>query len=348
MAKNTKTVLNAEAQEEEPSMNVINQWWLHSNKATATCDGADINIINAWKITTGHPTVTIAFLDSQIEDHKSNLGHGVLCAELAAGKFGVAPACSSLLVKIPFQSGDDVLLKIFEDTAKKADIICCSWAVTPVYRPVSLDLFRCIREIAANGGARKNGCVICFAAGNYNAPVKDLDNKEFVWLDETLDFIRVTKGPIENGFASHPHVITVAACTSLNKKTRYSNWGDEIDLCAPSNNFHPFSKRFEVEGQRSIDVVTGVGEDANIQSFGGTSASAALVAGVAGLVKSANPRLSASRIRNILQQSADKITDETNDPIHGNLGGKYIEEKCKWFGYGKLNAGKAVEMATSF
>ena len=48
MAKNTKTVLIAEAQEEESSMNVINQWWLHSNKATATCDDADINIINGY------------------------------------------------------------------------------------------------------------------------------------------------------------------------------------------------------------------------------------------------------------------------------------------------------------
>jgi subtilisin family serine protease len=343
MAMNSNTVLNAETEEEKASAHVRNQWYFYSTHSADTCANADISILDAWKITKGHPEIIIAFLDSEIESDYPNPGHGALCAQVASGKFGVAPYCSSFLVKIPLQASDEDLMEIFKDTAKKADIICCSWASAPVYRPLSSGLHKSLSEIARVGGPQKKGCVICFAAGNYNAPVKDLHNKEFAWLDESIDHIRVTKGPIENGFASHPDVITVAASTSLNKKADYSNWGAEVDLCAPSNNFHPFSKLFNVEGKRNLFIGT-VCE--GLSTFGGTSAATALVAGVSALVKSANQKLSGPQIKEILQETSDKIEDAICKKSLEHA--KYVNGKSSWFGHGKVNAGKAVALATIF
>jgi subtilisin family serine protease len=241
------------------------------------------------------------------------------------------------------QASDEDLFGIFNDVSKRADIICCSWAAAHVFRPLSSTLHKSISEISRVGGPQKKGCVICFAAGNYNAPVKDLHNKEFVWLDESIDHIRTTKGPIENGFASHADVVTVAACTSLNKKADYSNWGPEINLCAPSNNFHPFSKLFNVEGRRHL--FTGAMCD-GLSMFGGTSASTALVAGVAALVKSANQKLTGPQIKKILEQTSDKIEKASCKRSAEEV--KYINGNSNWFGHGKVNAAKAVALATIF
>ena len=336
MAKNAHTVSDVGAEEEKFSAHLINQWYFHACDCAETCTDADINILDAWRITRGDPKVTIAFLDSQIENDYPHIGHGALCAGIACGKFGVAPLCSTLLIKAPLQAGDDVLLEIFKETSKKAHIICCAWAPTPIYRPLAPNLFNCLTEIAHKGGPQEHGCLICFAAGNYNAPVKDLENKEFTWLDESIDHIRTTKGPIENGFASHPDVITVAASTSLNTKANYSNWGSEIDLCAPSNNFHPFSKRFNVEGRRELSIGNDIFRSDQLSQFGGTSFATALVAGVAALVRCANGGLNALTIKKILEETTDKISNDAYNPITG---------KSNWFGHGKVNAGKAVAMA---
>ena len=335
MGMKVKTVFNTDAERKYTSA-LRKQWYFYSKNHDEVCGDADINILDAWRISKGDPNIVIAVLDSEVDAHTGNhsIAHGKLCAEVAAGKCGVAPACSSLLVKFPLQANDDVLIEIFEEVSAKADIICCSWAVTPIYRPLSPALYECLSKIASNGGPRQNGCVICFAAGNFNAPVKDLQNKEFVWLDTTIDFLRITKGPIENGFASHPDVITVAACTSLKKKADYSNWGAEVDVCAPSNNFNPFSKEFTVEGRRDVPFVV----DGISILLGATSFATALVVGVAALVRSANPGLDALSIKEILQATADKIIEEDSFSIPG---------KSKWFGCGKVNAAKSVSMATN-
>ena len=48
-------------------------------------------------------------------------------------------------------------------------------------------------------------------------------------------------------------------------------------------------------------------EPARIIQFGGTSSAAPLVAGIAALVISANPSLTAKEVKDIIKESADKI-----------------------------------------
>jgi subtilisin family serine protease len=80
--------------------------------------------------------------------------------------------------------------------------------------------------------------------------------------------------------------------------------------------------------------------------FGGTSSACPVVAGVAGLILSVNPHLTARQVREILQTTADKITDPNPDPQLGLSYGSYNGQgHSQWFGYGKVNAFAAVQAA---
>jgi subtilisin family serine protease len=69
-------------------------------------------------------------------------------------------------------------------------------------------------------------------------------------------------------------------------------------------------------------------------SFGGTSSATPLAAGVAALVLSVNPSLTVAQLKQVLASTADKIGSGYNAAGHS--------EK---FGYGRVNAAKAVNAA---
>jgi subtilisin-like proprotein convertase family protein len=200
--------------------------------------------------------------------------------------------------------------------------------------------------------------VIVFAAGNANRPTNGTVNEQG-WPNNLLKGVTAWLG----GFTVHPDVITVSACTSLNKKSAYSNWGAEVSVCAPSNNAPPgiglqetgyIYTPPEVKGPLpGLGIVTtdrlgseGYDPGNFTSDFGGTSSATPLVAGVAALVLSANPDLTAVEVKQILQQTADKIVDNSADPQFGLQKGTYeAGGRCDWFGYGKVNAFRAVQAA---
>lgn len=64
---------------------------------------------------------------------------------------------------------------------------------------------------------------------------------------------------------------------------------------------------------------------------------------VAALVLSANPKLSAAEVKEILQTTADKIVDTDPDIVLSTNRGQYdTNGRCDWFGFGKVNAATAV------
>ena len=358
------------------------QWHLKSVPGPELVANADISASKAWDITRGSRNIIIAILDDGfdllhpdfhglnkivrprdfIDGHDRPLPgpnnyHGTPCAGVAlaeangVGVVGVAPDCGFMPIRIPFGADPDLLYDIFDYVGKYADVISCSWGPPPVYAPQHQLVFDKIKELTESGGPRGKGCVIVFAAHNYNAPIKDLENKNGV---SYLAGNRVYRhnDPIWNGDASHPDVLCVSASTSLNKKAAYSNWGKEIDICAPSNNYHPLDVRKKLKG-RGICTTDNfnVGDYFSPNSryttqFGGTSSAAPTVAGVAGLVLSANPSLTAKEVKQIILDTADKIEDFEPDIVLGNRKGHYDENgHSEWFGYGKVNAFRAVQKA---
>jgi subtilisin family serine protease len=209
------------------------------------------------------------------------------------------------------------------------------------------------KRLATTGGPRGKGCVICVAAGNDNAPIRDLTNSGGVdYLQPPFGLPTRETGPILNGLAANPNVIAVAASTSLNRHAAYSNWGAQISVCAPSDNSHPLDEKRFVPG-RGIWTTDNeaFGDDFTAHSrytglFGGTSSATPLVAGVAALVLSANPELSAAQVKEILQDTADKIVDANPDIVSGVNRGQYDDRgHSDWFGFGKVNAAQAVAEA---
>ncbi len=360
------------------------QWHLKSRNDVELVAGADVAAPDAWEHGRGNRNVVVAVIDDGFDISHPDLSgngkivfpkdyvdgdtepfptkahvdyHGTPCAGVAiaeengTGVLGAAPGCAFQPIRFDLSADDNLLWDIFDYAAQHADVISCSWGPVPVYAPLSSLLTEKFHEIAESGGPRGKGTLIMFAAGNYNAPINDPDNQGFTWRHPTVGN-RVTTGPILNGNCAHPDVVAVAASTSQNRKAAYSNWGKEISVCSPSNNFHPLNPDELVPGRgiwTTDNEAQGYGFTNNSRytgDFGGTSSATPLVAGVAALVISANSDLTAKEVKQILEETADKITDNQPDPVLENTKGTYDNTgHSEWFGYGKVNAAKAVQKA---
>lgn len=360
------------------------QWHLSARNGAQLLAEASVDAPEAWDVTRGRRAVVVAVIDDGFDlSHPDFQGdgkvvfprdyvdgdsnpfpeasaadyHGTPCAGVAIaesngrGVVGVAHGCAFMPVRFPLSADDDTLISIFEEVCRNADVVSCSWGPPPVYAPLATAFADTLTRLAQSGGPRGKGCVICFAAGNYNAPLKDLNNPGgVVWRDGS-GFLRTTHGPILNGLAAHPSVIAVAASTSLNRHAAYSNWGAEITVCAPSNNFHPLDQNQFVPGRgiwTTDNEAFGQGFTAHSRytgRFGGTSSATPLTAGIAALVISANPGLTTAQVKDVLQTTAEKIVDNTPDIVSGATRGSYAQGHSDWFGYGKVNAAAAVREA---
>lgn len=363
------------------------QWHLKSQNGVELVAGADVNAEDAWKTTKGNRDIVVAVIDDGFDlthpdlrgqnkvvhgrdfvdgdrmpfpTDEHNDYHGTPCAGVAIGEengsgiVGIAPKCAFMPIRFDLAADDDLLWEIFDYVGARADVISCSWGPVPVYAPLGTLLSRKFTEIVQSGGPRGKGALILFAAGNFNAPIKDEDNRDFKWRHPSHGIVKQARA-ILNGNCAHPEVMAISASTSQNKKAAYSNWGKEISVSAPSSNWHPLDpfKRMPGRGIWTCDNENfGLGFTGNSRYtgiFGGTSSATPLVAGVAALVLSVNKDLTAREVRNIIESSCDKIVDESIDEVlehnKGTYSGRGKTSHSEWFGHGKVNAAKAVALA---
>ncbi len=332
--------------------------------------GVDGRVSEAWDVTGGDPATIIAVLDDGVNmDHQDlapNLvaepynfpenwqdymgepysndviaSHGTCCAGVAAargdngiGVSGVCPQCSLLpgLVwdqtlypedpeqALPFGASlmmsDEGCAGFFTDLVDLgASVISNSWGMggedpqfegsVGSYPPLPSILNEAF-NYAETDGRGGLGTLIVFAAGNNNMNAGD------------------------DPYLSHPNVVGAAAIDDQGLKSYYSSYGDGVDVAAPSNG--------------GLLGITTVRQSADAASdpqyeylFGGTSSATPFVAGVLGLVLSADPTLTAAQARQILTDSATEI-----DPVWGDWSGGV----SPFYGHGIVNAWRAVEMAT--
>jgi len=286
--------------------------------------------------------------------------HGTPCLGVAVaegngtGVVGVAPGCALVAVRFPLAAMSDAqFIVMFEKISALADVVSCSWGVGPADAPMSTTLKSAMATLARSGGRRGKGLIFCIAAGNNNCPVQDLENTRIYRFRDRFG-IRSYRGPIDRWIAAHPDAITVSASTSRKTRSAYSSWGKQICVCAPSDNWDDLGQ-ISPPG-RGITTTDNEGFGLNsdftpssrfTDDFGGTSSATPTVAGVAALVLSANPALTALEVRHILQQTADKdLSLVTDTPI--NEDGAFNDEGFSlWFGYGKVNAFRAVQAAVA-
>ena len=363
------------------------QWHLYHRGGRTLATGSHVIAEKACDITRGSRSITIAVTDdgfdlshpdlqgpgkivaprdlknkdglptpTRNENHGTAVAGVAIAEETGDGVVGIAPGCSLMPIQTTGYLDDLSIEQLFDwAVSQGADIISCSWSPASIYFPLSRRISRAINKAATKGRDGK-GCVIVFSAGNANRPVEG-KVEEFGWPRNLL------KGLTNwlSGFAIHPDVVTVSACTSLNRKSAYSNWGRHISVAAPSNNAPPamalsegtFDTGPPIQQALSGRVVLTsdrTGQDGyttdDFTGFGGTSSSCPLVAGIVGLMLSANPDLTAHEVKQILQRTADKFIDNEPDPQLGQSYGTYDRNGHSfWFGYGKVNAYEAVKGA---
>ena len=287
------------------------------NNTGQTLDGvtgavdADCNALEAWGISIGSSSTTVAVIDDGMEDHEdfnngsgqsrytagfspanngngdaiSGSNHGVACAgsitasHNSVGVRGVAPLSNIISVNI-FVGGEstqDIADGITWAKNNGADVMSNSWGYTSCTANFS-NINNAIADANSNGRGGL-GCVIVFASGN--------------GYKSCVDFP-----------ANNPNVIAVGAFTNIGVKTSYSNYGSALDIMAPSNSFN--GDAVPGAGVRTTDRMGSPGYVSGnyVSGFGGTSSACPVVAGVATLVLGYNSNLTSAEVKNILYSTA--------------------------------------------
>jgi len=337
------------------------QWHLKQTTINGKVINAHANVEAAWKLSDGTGTI-IAIIDDGVDlNHEefrssgkivaprdatrktndpspgNDDNHGTACAGVACangnfGASGVAPGAKLMPIRLASALGSQNEADAFVWAAQNgADVISCSWGPAdgvwfepndPLHnQKVPLpDSTRLAIDFAINKGRNGKGCVVLFAAGNGNESV---DN---------------------DGYASYQNVIAVAACNDYGTRSAYSDFGKAIWCAFPSNNGDTSqttgiwtTDRSGVVGYNSGKVSLGDTAGNYTNEFGGTSSACPGAAGVAALIIARNPNLRWDEVRDIIKHSCDRID---------RVGGKYdANDRSPFYGYGRINAFKAVELA---
>jgi subtilisin family serine protease len=324
-----------------------------------------------WGYFRGHWILTNLSSRALVSEMGESARHGTAMAAIIGAAVngesavGVAPGCRLLPVK--FQIAEGKLLvatsrvrTAFRFLSNRADVISNSWGIGP--DALWGRMFRDeIERMAISGGLRQKGVVFVWAAGNSNCPIaQDLLTEADVPIDNGRDGIGRFVGPktsrvFRNDLVGIPALIHVGAVASTGHRSHYSNYGSGLRLCAPSDNTHLYG--FGGVVPDSLPVRSSPSTSVLQTAPGGTSTATAIVAGVAGLVISANPELTSQEVVSILQQTATKdlvttpYAEPRDDfrPIDRDGTFKDIGHPdgtwSPWFGFGAVNARAAVAKA---
>ncbi|HEX5026998.1 MAG TPA: S8 family serine peptidase, partial [Agriterribacter sp.] len=340
------------------SPNKFAQWGYMSGVNLINRDAVSANPQNMYKPGADHGTSCSGVIAAEID--------GTLCV-------GAAPGCRLLPVKWESSGpslliSDSKMMTVLNFIADKADVLSNSWGSSPDFT-FALAVVNKISQLAQNGGRRGKGIVFLWAAGNENCPVSYSGNLNIPYddgYDNQGNWQGVhTSRNFEHNLVGIPGVMHIAALASNAQRSHYSNYGNGISVCAPSSNSHEYW-RMVVTG---LGILTTTGHSPFFDpGFGGTSSATPLVAGIAGLVISANPNLSGLEVVSVLQKTAGKNLDMTGYPrtppasydpntswdispvppyTTGNFNdiGHADGTWSGWFGFGKVDAAAAVAEA---
>lgn len=279
-----------------------------------------------------------------------NGNHGNACAGIIAatmdnneGIAGIAPSCMIMPIRVPFGAAPVSVFANAIDFAWQngADILSNSWSTASTNPNLIPSIVTAIQNAVTNGRGGL-GAVVAFASGN------------------NANHTASVNGYM--GFPSNvtvPNVLTVGASDRYDLQANYSGTSNPvslnnqlIDVVAPSHRAYCTQIPGEDLEIWSIDIPGNTGYNpqpagscapasqlpnagTNFLSYtarmGGTSAATPLVAGIAALVLSVSPNLTAAEVFNIITCSANEVGGYT-----------YTNGFSNELGFGRVNAFDAL------
>ncbi len=346
------------------------QWHLENRNAAFRPKGIDIDARAAWPVARGGGVV-VGVVDNGVDVGHLDLtarasgqphfnfaastavalgtaagDHGTAVAGLIAatadnnrGVVGVAPE-ASLAAMVIFESNglggerivpDDALADMFRYRTDVVDVQNHSWGNGGDFQLGVGILPDSAIETAVKTGRQGKGVVLVRSAGNGR---EDLHNA------------------CDDGYASDPRVIAVAAVRLDGRATKYSSPGASILVGGPSGDPRadgsedPAAPNLVTTDRRGALGYNSTSGDAGdyIQgtvAFNGTSASAPVISGVVALILSARPELGYRDVQQVLALSA-RHADLTDPDLTTNSAGLLVSHNQ---GFGVPDAGLAVALA---
>jgi subtilisin family serine protease len=314
------------------------QWGLRNTGQFGGMGGFDIRACDAWQISTGSGVI-VAVLDNGIDlnhpDLRTNIHplsfdsesgtspqrllgtHGTPVAGVIGavrnntiGIAGVAPnsrimSVSNSLAGTPL-SRERRANGINWAVQNGADVINNSWGSATRHQILDDAINNAVRN-----GRNGRGTVVVFSSGN--------DNSGTVSYPASLPNVIAVGAISPSGQRKSP--------TSCDGETWWgSNFGTMLDVVAPG-----------------VLIPTTAMGGGYMQNFNGTSSAAPHVAGVAALILSVNPTLTAQQVRNIIESTAQRIRPDLHlfSTVQGRPNGTWNNQ----VGHGLVNAFAAVSAA---
>lgn len=298
-----------------------------------------INVADAWESATGRG-VRVGVYDDGIDTNHRDFSATLTTADTAAdtrdahgtavaGIIGARPggsdalgvAFDASLHGVDLFSLDRAGIKQSLDGQWTFDVVNHSWRWNTSFRDQEDPTFYRGFERAAEEGRDGLGTIIVVSAGNDRR--KDDDTNA-------------------QGITADRHTIAVAAVTDQGEVAGYSNPGASVFVAAPSSG--------GLRGLLTTDREGATGySKGDTTLFGGTSAAAPVVSGVAALILEANPLLGWRDVQEILALSAQngtlQLDTSQNGAGHVNGGGFLTSHDV---GFGLVDAHAAVRLAESW
>ena len=257
----------------------------------------------------GYNFLGVTAPDAIDPDHDPS-GHGTgECANL----FATSPGINFIGVKL----GGNSTLAFKTATALRPEVITNSWGYSVDYPGSRMPNYLKPLHLAVLDAVSR-GITVCFAGGNghlaFPANVPEVIAVGGVHVDEKLNYEASNyASSFDSTWFPGRHVPDICGLVGLKPRADY--------IALP------------VENLSDLDKQGGWGV------FSGTSAACPMVAGVCALLKEADPNLTPSEIKSILQHTARDIDKGTSS--HGDTAETGWDKAT---GYGLVNATRAIEV----
>ena len=294
--------------------------------------GIDINVCNAWNMTTGSNNIILAIIDDGIDNgHTEFIGtnftvsydalnrtspaqlhgdHGThVCGIISSNRnqasiAGIAPGLSIMEISHPLTListvSEDLATGINWAVQNGAHILSNSWGDQggALYNDLHSALLEDAIDNALDNGRGGLGSIVVFAAGNWSTV-------------------------IDYPASYRPEILVVGSNTSTGQRSDFSGIGDQLDIIAP--------------GSEILSTI----RNNQYEKWDGTSMATPHVSAIAGLILSRSSSLTRLQVVDIIESTAQKVGGYNYETTTGRPNGSWNYQ----MGYGLVDAFSAVKIS---